>query len=564
MKNISKKKEVCGVTVPETLRAARKHSQWEKFWEAMNTEFASFHKKKAWRLVPKPKGAHVVSTRWVFDVKQKDGAIDRFKARLVARGYTQKEGVDYSLQELYAPTMKGKTLRMLMLLAARDDADVRQFDISVAFLHALLEETVYVSQPEGFVVEGKEDWVYVLDKAMYGLKQSPRAFGKHLAKCLVKIGFKESEADECLYIRRWKDGTYCYLVYHVDDIITVASNKKRRKQVFQALQMCELDIRDEGRADRFLGLQFEYDDEYISITQEHYITKCAEQFNCADGGAMHTPGRAEKEHALSKADLPQTAEEERAASLLPYPALCGSLLYACKTRPDVAFAVSELSQYMSRWGARTYAQAQRVLRYLYHTRHRALRYKRGGKSEIEIVCYADANYGDSRDTGNDDKWCSQGGHVVYVAGQLVAWSSKRHRCVTLSSMEAEYVEATKGGQEILWWRRLLEDLGFPQNRPSVLREDNKACIAFSLNHTQHGRSKHIDIRLHWLRKIVQSKQIDMEHVATDDMVADIMTKHLRRPKHDRFTSMLYDGAEKIDKPAYICAACNTIEVLCAA
>jgi hypothetical protein len=451
----------------------------------------------------------------------------------------------------------------LLLLAARDGADIRQFDVTTAFLHAVLDEDVYVAQPEGHVVKGKEDYVYKLDKAMYGLKQSPRAFGKHLASCLRKIGFKQSAADECLWIRRWTDGTYCYLVYHVDDIIAVSSDSKRRQQVFKGLQMCGLDIRDEGRAGRFLGIQFVYDDDYIGLSQAHYIEECARKFGCDEGGVVHTPGRVESVHQLSKADLPTTAEGARAAARLPFPSLCGALLYACKTRPDVQYAVSELTQYMTQWGTRTWEQGLRVLRYLYHTRNTILRYRRGKKNdEMNMLAYADSNFGDSRDSGNNDKWCSQGGYAIYVNGHLVSWKSKRHRCVTLSSMEAEYVEATNGGQEVLWWRRLLSDLGYPQKEPTILREDNKACIAFSLNNTQHDRSKHIDIRLHWLRGMIQENEIQMEHIRTDDMIADIFTKHLRRPKFEKFRGMLFSGLEDNDDPKIICNHCNSIEVLC--
>ena len=495
-------------------------------------------------------------------IKGKEDKIERFKARLVCRGFTQKEGVDYNPQELFAPTMRSKTLRMLMLLAARDGADVRQFDISVAFLHALLEETVYVEQPEEFVVKGKEDWVYILDRAVYGLKQSPRAFSKHFAACVEKIGFTPSDADECLFIRKWDDGTYCYLVFHVDDIILVSSNKERRKQVFRGLQLCELDIRDEGKADMFLGLKFVYDDEFIGLSQTHYITQMAERFECTGGGAVHTPGDSRKCMRLSKEDLPSTVEEERAAALLPFPSLCGALLYACKTRPEVAYAVSELSVYMSRWGSKTYEQGLRVLRYLYQTREKILKFSRGNDRDIDIVAYADSNYGDSRDTGSGDKWRSQGGHAIFVAGQLVAWRSKRHPCVTLSSMEAEYVEATCAAQEVLWWRRVLADLGFPQQEPTVLREDNKACIAFSLNHTAHARSKHIDIRLWWLRQEVKGRSIEMEHIGTDDMIADIMTKHLGRPKFEKFSDCLYDGLDVNASVRYECMACNSIDKLC--
>ena len=144
---------------------------------------------------------------------------------------------------------------------------------------------------------------------------------------------------------------------------------------------------------------------------------------------------------------------------------------------------------------------------------------------MDIVCNCDANFGDARDTGNNDKWKSQGGFLIFVGGCLVAWKSKRHRAITLSSMEAEYVEASNAAKEVIWFRRLLSDLGHPQTKPTVMFEDNKACIDFSQNNVMHDRSKHIDIKHHHLRELVLDKKVELWHVATLDQLADILTKH---------------------------------------
>ena len=184
-----------GVTIPNNYKQATSSIRKQKWWDAMGNEFQAFGKKGAWTLVPRPEGTNVVSVRWVYDLKATGDIITKWKARLVARGFSQQEGEDYDPFKLFAPTMKTKTLRLLTQIAAQDGADIRQFDISVAFLHALLDEDVYVEQPEGFKVPGKEGWVYKLHKAMYGLKQAPKKFSEHLKECLTKIGFEHAGSD---------------------------------------------------------------------------------------------------------------------------------------------------------------------------------------------------------------------------------------------------------------------------------------------------------------------------------------------------------------------------------
>ena len=534
---IAQKNVVQGEKVPASLAQAKKHSKWNDFAADMIVEFENFNKKGVWRLVPRPKDANVVSVRWLFAIKEKNGVITRYKARLVCRGFNQKEGEDYDPNELYAPTMKTKTLRALTALAAKHGWDMNQYDVSCAFLHADLEETVYVEQPPEHVVPGREDWVYVLDKAMYGLKQSPRAFSKHLAKCYKTLGFKQSDADECLWVLRKEHGVVIYALYHVDDIIMMSNNNESRDEIFRALRM-SLDIRDEGHVDVFLNMKFEYgSDGSISLSQSHYIEKVAKRFGVTVE-SVKTPGSPDE--VLSKDDLPVSDEEQQIAAKLPYPALVGCLIYANLTRPDVAYSISNVAMYMSRWGVRHYEHAIRILKYLYTTRNDKITYHKWD-GDVELTCFVDANYGDGRDSGNNDKWCSQGGYLVYVGDCLVSWSSKRHRCRTLSSMEAEYVEAARGGQEIVWFRRLMNDLGYPQLSPTVMWEDNKAAIAFSKNQTCHDRSKHIDIRVYWLRDLVVDGAIVMMHIPTDEQLADFLTKHLRAPQHTKATGLVLGG-----------------------
>ena len=494
-------------------------------------------------MVPRPKGKNVIKARWVWKRKRKNGAVYRWRSRLVCRGYGQKAYQDFDPSELYAPTMRTKSLYVFMHMCARDGMEVRLCDISKAFVHAKLGEEVYMEQPPLFIVKGKEDHVYLLNHALYGLKQSPRAFSQHLAACLRAAGFEPVDSDECFWVANKGKPNAVFALYHVDDVLLASKDAEERERKFLFLRDDQkLSLRDEGVADVFLGIYISYDDDgSIHLSQRQYITDVAARFH-ADGDKVvknPSPPNAVK---LSKLDCPANETEATLAHSLPYPSLVGCLIYAVKTRPDIAFAVSDLAQYMSCWGENHFRQAMHVLRYLYYTRDKTLHLRKGCGEDI-LRCYVDANYGDSRDAG-DNKWRSQGGYLIYIDENLVFWSSKRHKCVSLSSMEAEYVEASRAGQEVLWFRRLLSDVGMPQQHPTLMYEDNEAAISFSKNHTAHDRSKHIDIRHHWLKQMVSDKYIRLQHISTTDQIADVLTKYTPTSPFQKFRDLMLDGVKR--------------------
>jgi hypothetical protein len=454
----------------------------------------------------------------------KAGKITRFKARLVAQGFSQKEGIDFN--ETFAPTMHLKTARVLLALAARENLEVRQYDISTAFLHASLTEEVYVKQPPGHLVAGKEDWVYKLKKAMYGLKNAPRAYSDHFMSVLKDLGFKQSASDDCLWMLR-QGKYYVYYLFHVDDIICVSNSPGLRKTCFEALEeRFEGGIRDEGQVSKFLGLIIDrLSDGSYTLSQEHYIEKMAEQFNITeDSSPTDTPGEYGKK--LTAEMLPKTPEEKLAAAKLPFQQLVGCLIYITKTRPDVAYSISNVARYMSSWGKEHFKAALRILRYLYTTREKKILLSSSRDQPFVISAYCDANYGDDREVvGLDEKWKSQGGFIVYLAESPVSWRSRRHKSRSLSSMESEYMEASEAAKEVIFFRVLMKELNYDMIEPTTMYEDNKACIAFSKNNTCHDRTKHIDVRAYHLRDLVKEGEVSVVHVDTNNQLADMFTKH---------------------------------------
>lgn len=291
---------------------------------------------------------------WVYDIKQDaEGNILRYKARLVAQGFSQKEGVDFT--DTFAPTMHLKTMRSLLSLAAAKKMDVRQYDVSTAFLHASLKEEVFVAQPPGHVTAGKEGWVYRLNKAMYGLRNAPKAWGDFFQAQLKEQGFVQSQQDECLWTLTAGESVI-HILYHVDDSLVVSNDEVLRDVVMTALGK-RLKLRDERPPKLFLGVTItRNEDGSFNLDNRHNIEKIARRFNIdEDAKPVLTP--AIYNYTFSDDDLPKTAEEKKEAAQLPYQALVGSLIYAVIIRVDVAEALSDVARFMNVWGVKHFKAA---------------------------------------------------------------------------------------------------------------------------------------------------------------------------------------------------------------
>jgi hypothetical protein len=439
-----------------------------------------------------------------------------------------------------------KTMRLLLALAAHDNVDAYQYDVSTAFLHASLVEETYVEQPPGHVNPNFPNHVYKLNKAMYGLKNAPRAWSDHLMGILGKLGYTQSKKDDCLWSKR-VGKTYAHLLFHVDDMLCVSNDAQFRESCYLELkQNLDENLKNEGMVSMFLGVRVSrLPCGGFALDQKHYIEKMAERFNItADSKEVEHPHEYGKPGELSHRQLPKTLQEKRYAASLDYQALVGCLLYATKTRVDVQYAVSDVARFMCGWGKAHWKAALRILRYLYSTRDKALLITKSNSPSLTFTCYVDANYGDERESDpkvDDDKWKSHGGYLMFVGGCLVAWSSRRHKCRCLSSMEAEYVEASEAMKEILWIRIILEELGHKQAGPTIMNEDNKACIAFSKNNTCHNRTKHIDIRAYALRDMVREGTVVLSHIETKDQLADMLTKTQLKHTFLRHRDIIMNG-----------------------
>lgn len=501
---------------PTSVGEALQSSDRAKWQMAMDSEYASLIESKTWILCELPSGANVIDTKWVFKTKQDEtGNIVRYKARLVARGFTQEEGLDYF--ETYAPVARISSIRTVLAIAAKEDFELINMDVDTAFLQSPVEEEVYVSQPPGYERRGPngEELVCKLSKSLYGLKQAPRNWNRTIDDWLRQYGLEPSKADACVYILNSEDGTLVVVLY-VDDLIVAGSNKEMVNSFKRAIAE-RFKMKDLGDLKWILGMEIKRNrqERTLEVNQGVYVDRMLERYAMLDSKPVDTP---------SFGDLHRVEGEGHASKL--YRGGVGSLIWASTmTRPEIAFSVQVLSRSMKASGDEHWKAAKRVMRYLKGTRDLGIKYGLSDSDSLILEGYCDADWANDKDTRR-----STTGYLFKLAGGSISWASKLQPTVALSSTEAEYMALSAGVQEALYLRQLLEDLGYQQSAATVIHEDNQGCIALADNPIHHKRTKHIDIRYHFVRERIESEEIKVSYVPTEHQLADLLTKALPRDR----------------------------------
>lgn len=504
--------KLASVSVPNNVQEALTDPEWK---HAMLEEMKALHKNNTWEVVEIPKGHKTVGCKWVFTVKHKaDGSIERYKARLVAKGYTQTYGIDY--QETFAPVAKMNTVRILLSLAANQNWQLHQFDVKNAFLHGNLEEEVYMSIPPGFEDPKTVGKVCKLKKSLYGLKQSPRAWFERFTQAMLKYGFKQSQGDHTLFIRHSSHGKLTALIVYVDDIVLTGDDVEEM-QLLKGYLAKEFEIKDLGNLKYFLGIEVARSSQGIFISQRKYVLDLLTETGMLGSKACDTPMEPNKK--LGDDTDGEMVDRGR------YQRLVGKLIYLSHTRPDIAFAVSVVSQFMHAPYTTHYDAVIRILRYLKSAPGKGLFF--GRHDHIQVEAYTDADWAGSV---SDRK--STSGYCVMVGGNLVTWRSKKQAVVSRSSAEAEFRAMSQGICELIWIKILLRDLKLGTPETMRLYCDNKAAISIAHNPVQHDRTKHVEIDRHFIKEKLNSGVICTPFVKTSEQLADIFTKGLgSRPHH---------------------------------
>lgn len=507
-----------GIDEPENFKQAEKGREWK---HAMNREIESIEKNGTWYLTELPEGHKVIGLKWIYKLKKDaDGKIIKYKARLVAKGYVQERGVDFD--EIFAPVTRLETVRLLLALAAKKGWEVHHLDVKTAFLNGEICEEVYVAQPEGYVKKGQEKMVYRLLKALYGLRQAPRAWYAKLSSCLENLGFKRCAYEHAVYIRQSKGENLIVGVY-VDDLLITGTSvsiiEEFKEQMNHIFEMSDM-----GRLSYYLGIEVKQGDGYIELKQTGYARKILERNGMIDCNPTKYP--MDPKEQLDK------DEKGKLVDGTQYRSMVGCLRYLVHTRPDLAYAVGIVSRYMENPTVTHQNAVKRIMRYVKGTLEFGLVYSQKGGNNIL------SGYSDSNLAGDLDDRKSTGGMVFYLNESVITWVSQKQKCVALSSCEAEYMAATAAACQGVWLRNVLSLLTNENESPVVLYVDNKSAIDLAKNPVFHGRSKHIDIRFHFIRGCIERGEIEIKYVASDQQRADVLTKALSVTKFERMRKLL--------------------------
>uniref|UniRef100_A0A2N9IGY8 Integrase catalytic domain-containing protein n=1 Tax=Fagus sylvatica TaxID=28930 RepID=A0A2N9IGY8_FAGSY len=476
--------------IPSSVEEALSDPKWA---QAIKEELEALQKNKTWALVVLPEGKKTVGCKWIFSIKYKaDGSIDRCKARLVAKGYTQTYGIDY--HETFSPVAKLNTVRVLLSLAANLDWPLHQLDVKNAFLHGDLEEEVYMDIPPGYTASSKAKIACKLQRALYGLKQSPRAWFGRFSSAMRKYGFQQSNSDHTLFLKH-RLGKVTALIVYVDDMIITGDDAEEISRLQEQLST-EFEMKNLGGLKYFLGIEVARSRQGIFLSQRKYVLDLLSEVGLLECKPADTP--IVPNHKLGEY-TDQVSSGQREVSTV-----------SCEDHMDAVI---------------------RILRYLKSSPGKGLMFSKN--NHLNVDGYTDADW-----AGNISDRKSTSGYFTFVGGNLVTWRSKKQKVVALSSAEAEFRGMAKGLCELLWLRRLLAEIGFAPSSEMNLFCDNKAAIDISHNPVQHDRTKHVEVDRHFIKHNLEEKIIRFPFVKSEDQLADILTKAVS-------TRNFYDSLDKL-------------------
>ncbi|RVW33894.1 Retrovirus-related Pol polyprotein from transposon RE1 [Vitis vinifera] len=442
-----------------------------------------------WTITDLPVGKRPVGCKWIFTIKYKaDGSVER----------------------------------ILLSLAVNQDWCLQQLDIKNAFLNGDLEEEVYMKILPGFEGSMAKNQVCKLQKSLYGLKQSPRAWFDRFTKAVLKLGYKQGQADHTLFVKKSHAGKMTILIVYVDDII-LSGNDMEELQNLKKYLSEEFEVKDLGNLKYFLGMEVARSRKGIVVSQRKYILDLLKETGMLGCKPIETPMDSQKKLGIEKESTP--VDRGR------YQRLVGRLIYLSHTRPDIGFAVSAVSQFMHSPTEEHMETVYRILRYLKMTPGKGLFFRKTENRDTEV--YSDADW-----AGNIIDRRSTSGYCSFVWGNLVTWRSKKQSVVARSSAEAEYRALAQGIYEGIWIKRVLSELGQTSSSPILMMCDNQAAISIAKNPMHHDRTKHVEIDRHFITKKVTSDTVKLNYVPTKHQTADILTKALPRPNFEDLTCKL--------------------------
>jgi hypothetical protein len=519
---------VCAVSVSSdsanfpTLKEALKADPENRLlWiKAIETEFATLKHLDTYEIVDFkdiPTDAQILPTKFVLKVKiTSAGDYIKHKARLVVAGNHEK----MKLESLFAPTASSKSVQLIIALVVVLGLVMEGLDIYGAFCVPEIKRDVFVVLPK--LITGEHNIYWKLKRTLYGLADSPREFYLHVSANLISYGFKRTTADPCVFIKREAD-KYIIAVIYVDDFIVAATEHQQVRDLKEHLRK-EYTITEAPDLESFIGIHLKHlRNGAIKISQPGFINALIEEFDPDDNLSFaSTPMSASFcDDFQDDAEILNDTDREKFRSAL------GSFIFLLRTRPDLAYAINRLATRTTRATVKDMNAIYRVLKYLKATKDRGIIFKKSvtlREDITQIFCWVDAAFQCHRDGKSQSGYCFNiGGHT---SGMFYSRSFKQSR-VTTSSTQSELVAMEEAVKELEWFRLLMDELGFPQTKPNVMFEDNKSTITLATEFSGNmKRTKHFISSIHYLLDNYLQKIITVCHIATEDQVADILTKPL--------------------------------------
>ena len=503
----------------------------------MNCELDALERNDTWDIVPLPPNKKAIGCKWLYKTKYlPDGSIDKYKSRLVILGCRQVQGIDYG--ETFAPVAKMTTVRALLAVAAINNWHAIQMDVTNAFLHGDLQETVYMKLPKGYSGIGSRissnvdrnlspnaTLVCRLKKSLYGLKQAPRNWFSKLSVHLKNSGYKQSNADYSLFTAVTSSTITLILIY-IDDLL-IAGNSMANINSLKSVLSKSFHMKDLGNLHYFLGLEIDRSTSGFFVSQRKYILDLLKDYNMLHAKPLKLPLDI---HLKLTPDKGVPLESPQA-----YQRLLGRLIYLTITRPDITFAVHTLAQYMQHPTNVHMQAAKRLLRYLVTNPDQGILL--ASSSAAQITAYCDSDWASCQSSRR-----STSGFCVLLGDSPISWKAKKQTIVARSTAEAEYRAMALTACEITWVSALLKDMGLSNLPPTVLKSDSQAAISIAANPVMHERTKHIEVDCHFIRDHIQSGTLVTQHVPSHAQLADILTKPLTVKQHNYLLSKLGTSA----------------------
>jgi hypothetical protein len=481
---------------------------------AMKRELISIKETGTWKEVTAPEGVNLVGSKWVYKTKvDANDQIVKYKARIVAQGYTQVEGVDF--YDTYSPVARMTSLRLFLTIVASEDLELIQMDADTAFLNGKLDEEIYMNFPPGYEKEKGSTTALKLVRSLYGLKQSPHVWWRLVSNYLKELEFDRLDSDWGIYLNKKSS---CYLLLYVDDVL-IAAPKASTIQEIQTKLMNKWKWTVVNDASYILGIKLKRnrDKRTISLSQTGYIEKVLKRYNLQEIRTVTTP--------LNNCLLIKNTEKIDNGRRTYYQGLTGSIMWAATAiRPDLAFTAGYLARFNMNPSEEHLKAAKRTIAYMKGTKDTEL--VLGGNNIGQLIGYVDSDY-----AGDVDTRRSTTGYAFLWRESLISWGSTRQATVATSTCEAEYMSLSEAAKEGIWLESFIGELG-ENKKGFTLLCDNQGAIALAENPSRHRRTKHIDIRYHFIRELIEDNSVDISYISTSEQLADFLTKPLSRQKHE--------------------------------